>query len=70
MNVLRPAILALALVLPLSGGLAACGGGGAKIDARTTTLGQELKDLDAAYQQGLLTEKEYKQKRQEIMKRY
>jgi hypothetical protein len=63
-------MFALLLALTVSGGLPGCGGGGAKIDARTTTLGQELEDLDSAREKGLLTEKEYKQKRKVIMKRY
>lgn len=40
-----------------------------KVDAHTTTIGQELKDLDEARNQGLLTEDEYSKKRQEILKR-
>lgn len=41
----------------------------AKVEAHTTTVGQELQDLDAARDKGLLTEDEYQQKRREIMKR-
>jgi len=70
MRTVRITALTLALLASLGLGITACGGGGAKIDARTTTLGQELQDLDAAYQKGLLTEKEYNQKRKEIMQRY
>ena len=40
-----------------------------KVEARTTTLGQELTDLETARNKGLLTEEEYNRKRQEIMKR-
>lgn len=40
-----------------------------KVEARTTTVGQELQDLDAARDKGLLTEDEYQAKRKEIMKR-
>ena len=69
MKVFRTVILALALSLALPCGLVGCGGGGAKIDARTTTLGQELQDLEDARQKDLLTEKEYQKKRKEIMKR-
>jgi len=57
-------ILVLLAVFSLTG----CGGGGAKMEARTTTTGQELIDLDKAYQQGLMTEKEYESKKKEIMK--
>lgn len=38
------------------------------VEARTTTVGQELKDLEDARNKGLLTEDEYQKKRSEIMK--
>jgi hypothetical protein len=63
----RIRLFVLMLLVTIS--LAGCGGGGAKMEARTTTTGQELIDLDKAYQQGLLTEKEYESKKKEIMKR-
>lgn len=47
--------------------LGACGGSSAKVENRTTTVGQELQDLDAARDKGLLTESEYQQKRKQIM---
>jgi uncharacterized membrane protein len=47
---------------------AGCGRGGeATVEARTTTLGQELQDLKAAYDQGILSEKEYNKKRKELL---
>ncbi len=64
--------LAVALVVALVGGsstlLTGCSSS-AKVDAHTTTVGQELQDLDAAYDKGLLTEDEYKKKRKQILDR-
>ena len=62
---LRLFILMLLAVFSLTG----CGGGGAKMEARTTTTGQELVDLDKAYKEGLLTEKEYESQKKAILKR-
>lgn len=56
----------------LLGTLAVAGSGcsrDSKVEARTTTVGQELQDLDAARSKGLLTEEEYNKQRKEIMKR-
>jgi len=62
---IRLFMLALLVTFSLTG----CGGGGASMEARTTTTGQELLDLDKAYKEGLITEKEYEKKKKEIMKR-
>lgn len=47
-----------------------CGGGGAKVkqDTYTTTLGQELQDLEDAYKKGIITEKEYQQAKERLIK--
>lgn len=52
--------------------LTACSGGGAKVESTmtSTTMGQELMDLDESYKKGLLTEKEYKKAKENIMNRY
>lgn len=65
-------------VLLLTLGLAACGGGDkpeptASASATVspgTTMGQELTDLKAAFDQGILTEEEYNEARSNIIKRY
>lgn len=57
--------------------VAACGaasalsgcGSSTKVEARTTTVGQELQDLEDARNKGLLTEDEYAKKRSQIMKK-
>lgn len=48
--------------------LAGCGGK-QRTETTTTTVGQELQDLDAARAKGLLTEDEYNRERKEILKR-
>jgi uncharacterized membrane protein len=66
-SILIATILAFSL-LALQG----CGGGGAKVSSTvtTTTMGQELQDLEETYKKGLLTEDEYKKARKAILKRY
>jgi len=61
-------ILLMLLVLSLT----ACGGGGADVKTTThsTTMGQELMDLDESYKKELLTEKEYNNAKKNIMDRY
>lgn len=67
MNALR----LLAVTTLMLSTLSACGGGGAKVstESHSTTIGQELLDLDKAYQNGLISEKEYNQARKKIMSR-
>ena len=66
------AVLLITLVLTGTVFLNGCGGGGAKVNSQitTTTMGQELEDLESAYKKGLLTESEYKEQRKAILKRY
>jgi hypothetical protein len=64
--------IATSLVL-LSLNLAACCiGGGSKVRTETknvsTTLGEELQDLKAAYDEGIITEKQYNESREKILK--
>lgn len=67
----RPAtaVVTLALMLALSG----CWGGGADVrntnNARSTTVGQELIDLQRAYEQGLIDQKEYERQRKRVLRR-
>jgi hypothetical protein len=65
-------IIAVVLLLAYSGAMLGCGGGGADVkqSTTTTTLGKELQDLDDAFKKGLLSEKEYKDARKNLMKKY
>jgi uncharacterized membrane protein len=68
MRLLRVCVIVMVIVLGV--GFAGCRGGKAKVEATTTTttLGQELMDLQKAYDQGIITEKEYKEAKEKIMK--
>jgi hypothetical protein len=52
--------------------LTSCGGGGAKVESTvsTQTLGQQLIDLDKAYKEGVLTEKEYNKAKKALIEKY
>jgi hypothetical protein len=43
-------------------------GSSAKVDAPPASVGQQLQDLDEARDKGLLTEAEYQEQRQRILK--
>lgn len=62
----------IAVLLLCSGLLIGCGGGGAELKSTstTTTMGQELMDLDESYKKGIITEKEYKRAKEKILERY
>jgi len=54
----------------LTGVLSGCSiGGGDEVyqQTKTTTLGKELEDLKAAYDKGLLNEREYNQQRNKLL---
>lgn len=59
-------------VLLLSGLLAGCSGGGANVQSavNTTTMGQELMDLDASYEKGIITKDQYEKAKKDILRRY
>ena len=52
-------------------GSTGCGGGGADLKSHTTTttVGQELMDLESAYKKGVITEKEYNSAKKKILER-
>ena len=67
MNTHKRLVTVLALMLAAAATASGCGSN--KIEANTTTVGQELQDLDEARNKGLLTEDEYNKKREDILKR-
>ncbi len=69
---MKISMLAAATLIILTLTLGGCGGGGAEVSSQitTTTMGQELQDLETAFNKGLLSESEYKDQRKAILKRY
>ncbi|MEP0202890.1 MAG: SHOCT domain-containing protein [Halioglobus sp.] len=59
--------LLAAIVVALSLGLTACGGSTTTVK-QTETQGQQLLDLQEAYDKGVITEKEYKATKKKILK--
>lgn len=59
-------LAAAALALPAGGCVSASE---SSVEARTTTIGRELQDLEDARDKGLLTEAEYQKKREQILDR-
>jgi hypothetical protein len=58
-------------LLVFGSGLWGCGGGGAELQSHTTTttVGQELVDLKAAYDKGVITKDQYESQKKKILKR-
>lgn len=66
----RVTIWMLIGLISASVAITACGGGGAKVESqtKTTTLGQELLDLEKAYKSGVISEKEYQTAKEQLLK--
>ena len=63
-------VCAVIMVIVLGLGFTGCRGGGkAKVESTTTstTLGQELMDLQKAYEQGIITEREYNRAKKKLL---
>jgi len=69
MRYVRVGFLVLAVVVCVN--FAACGGSKTKVKSEppvvTTTLGQELQDLDKAYKDGIITKKEYDKAKKKLI---
>jgi uncharacterized membrane protein len=67
----RLRVLVMIILIPFGAGLAGCGGGGADVkkDMTTTTVGQELLDLQSAYKKGVITKEEYESTKEKILER-
>lgn len=66
----RQKILMLSGSLILAGFLSGCSFGGGDetiVQTKTTTTGQELQDLKAAYDKGILSDREYQQQRERLL---
>ena len=51
--------------------LIGCGGSTTKVEtASSQTMGQELLDLKKAYDEGVITEREYERAKKDIMRKY
>lgn len=62
-------LILVAAMIALAPNFIGCGGGGARVQTQSTTKGQELMDLEQAYEKGIITEKEYNKQKKEILKR-
>jgi hypothetical protein len=71
MRFAKGSVIALVIFTIVMGGLfVGCGGGGAQVQQSSATLGQELADLQTAYEKGIITEKEYNRAKKEILRKY
>ena len=71
MRFTRVSVVALVILTIVMGGLfVGCGGGGAQVQQSNVTLGQELQDLQAAYEKGVITQREYEKAKKELLKKY
>ena len=59
------------MLLLTSGALVGCGGGTTYHQAASNkTLGDELQDLDASYQKGIITQDQYETAKKKLIKKY
>ena len=66
MRLLR--VCTLFMLIIFGAGLAGCAGGDVNTKTYTTTLGEELQDLEKAYKDGIITEKQYEDSKKKLIK--
>lgn len=59
---------ACVVLLAVLGASAVGCGSSAKVETNSRSVGQQLEDLEAAHDKGLLTDDEYQKQRQKILK--
>jgi uncharacterized membrane protein len=70
-NMKKLGVFILIVLLVTSLGLSGCGRKQQNVQTTTTTtLGQELVDLQQAYEKGIISEKEYNDLKKKAMKKY
>ena len=71
MKSLKSSVLTLAVLMAAT--LAGCGGSKTEVESEpttiTTTLGQELQDLDKAYKDGIITQKEFEKAKKALIEK-
>jgi hypothetical protein len=71
MRFTKVTVIAVVVFTIVMGGLfVGCGGGGAQVQQSSVSLGQQLEDLQAAREKGIITEKEYEKAKKELLKKY
>jgi len=66
----RLRVVAMIILILFGAGLAGCGGGSeVKSDISTATVGHELMDLKSAYEKGVITQEQYENAKERILKR-
>ncbi len=63
-------VAVLIFTIVMGGVFVGCSGGGATVQQSNTTLGQELTDLQEAYEKGIITQREYERAKKELLKKY
>jgi len=72
MRFTKVTVIAVVIFTIVMGGLfVGCGGGGARVQqGNSVSLGQQLEDLQSAYEKGIITEKEYNKSKKQLLKNY